>query len=124
MRVGVLSARIAELLTLVWRQLKCQRTNYVAGDLVLQVEHVIKCTVVPLGPEMAARCGVDQLRVDADLVCRTPYAALQDIADAEFLCDLPDLDTSALVGERGIAGYDEETGYLRQVRDDVFGKPI
>jgi hypothetical protein len=46
---------------------------------------------------MRARFGLDQLRGDAQAVARLAHAALQDIANAEFTPDLPDIDRFALV---------------------------
>ena len=43
-----------------------------ARDLVLQSEQVDRVAVEPLRPQMDVAFGVDQLRIDADLVARPP----------------------------------------------------
>ncbi|MGY4282461.1 hypothetical protein ACVWXO_001681 [Bradyrhizobium sp. LM2.7] len=79
--------------------LRLDRRGDRIGDLVLHGEDVDELAVVTFGPEMAAGGGVVELRGDAHAVVRLAHAALDDVADAEFLGDLPDVDRTALVCE-------------------------
>ena len=76
-------------------------------DLVLKVEHVVESAVEPVGPDMRAGLGLDQLGGDAQPVPALADAAFQHIAHAEFAPDLPDVDRLALVDEARIARDDE-----------------
>src|SRR3954447_23373759 len=72
--------------------LRLDRGDDALGDLVLHREDVDELAVVALGPEMAAGRGVVELRGDSHAIVRLAYAALDDVAHAEFLGDLPDVD--------------------------------
>ena len=71
-----------------------------------------------------ACCPLDQLPGDAQPVCGPPHAALQHIADAEFLGDLADVHRLALVGKGRIPGDDEQAGEFRQAGDQVLDEPV
>jgi hypothetical protein len=73
---------------------------------------------------LTAGGGVDQLGVDPHLLARPPHAALQHVAHAQVLGDLPHLHRLALVGEDRVAGDHEEARDLRQVRDQVLGHAV
>ena len=57
-------------------------------DFVLYVEEIGQGLVEPLGPEMIAGFGVDQLHVDAHAVAAALNAALEDIANVQLASDL------------------------------------
>jgi hypothetical protein len=77
------------------------------GDVVLQRKNVSEIAVVPLGPDMIAGLGLDQLRGDADAICGPSHAAFEDIAHAELAPDLLHVYRSALVREGGVTRDDE-----------------
>ncbi len=56
-------------------------------DFVLHVEEIGQGLIEPLGPEMTARLGVDELHVDAHAVSAALDAALEDIADIQLAPD-------------------------------------
>ena len=58
----------------------------------------------PLGPEMTARFGVDELHINAHAVSPALDAALKDIANVQLAPDRFRVGLPALVSERRIAG--------------------
>ena len=64
-------------------ELGVQRARQARDDFVLHVEEIGERLIEPLGPEMIARFGVDELHVDAHAVSAALNAALQDIADVQ-----------------------------------------
>jgi hypothetical protein len=52
------------------------------------------------------------------------HAALDQVADAQLLADLLERHRPAPVGERGIAGDDQEPAQPRQLGDDVLGDAV
>ena len=99
-------------------------SDNVAGDLILHGEDVAQLAVVPLGPDMLASRGVDELTGDTNSPAGSPDAALEDVTDAEFLGDPADVHGSSLVGEGRVARDDEEPAQAGQCRDDVLGDPV
>src|SRR5258706_918618 len=73
---------------------------------------------------MAAGRDVIELNRDAHALAGLAYAAFDDIADAEFLADLLQVDGPALVGERRVARDDEEPAQLRERRDEVLAEAV
>ena len=69
-------------------ELGVQRVRQARDDFVLHVEEIGQRLVEPLGPEMIARFGVDELDVDAHAVSAALNAALEDIADVQLAADL------------------------------------
>ena len=61
-------------------ELGVQRARQARDDFVLHVEEIGERLVEPLGPEMIAGFGVDELHVDAHAVSGALNAALEDIA--------------------------------------------
>ena len=82
------------------------------GDLVLHREHVGEVAVVALRPDVAAGGDVVELGGDAHALARLAQAALEEVAHAELLGDLPEMDGPALVDEGGVAGDHEEPAQL------------
>ena len=62
-------------------ELIVQSAGETGDDLVLHVEEIGERLVEPLGPEMIARFGVDELYVDPHAIAAALNAALDDIAD-------------------------------------------
>ena len=70
-----------------------------AHHLVLDRKDVFELAVVVLGPSMAPRSSVDQLRRDADAVAASAHAAFQHIAYAQLAPDLAHVNRLPLVLE-------------------------
>src|SRR4029077_18632533 len=63
---------------------------------------VADVAIEPLGPKMRTRFGIDQLRVDSDLLAGALDAPFKNIAYPELAADLLNIDRFVLVSERGI----------------------
>ena len=92
-----------------------QRASQSRHDLVLHVEEIGKTLIEPLGPEMIAALGVDELDVDPHAVAAALDAALEHIADVQFAPDRLRVDGLAFVGERRIAGDHVSPANAREV---------
>jgi hypothetical protein len=84
-------------------ELSVQRACQASDDFVLRVEEIGGRLVKPLGPEMIAGFGVDELNVDPHAVYAALNAAFEDIAHVQLVPDLLQIDGLALVGEGGVA---------------------
>ena len=100
-RVGV--RRLFRASRLGGDELGVQRARQARDDFVLHVEEIGERLIEPLGPEMIARFGVDELNVDAHAASAALNAALEDIADIQLAPDLLQIDVLALVGEGRVA---------------------
>ena len=69
-------------------ELGVERACQPRDDFVLHVEEIGQRLVEPLGPEMIAGFGVDELHVDAHAVAAALDAALEHIADVQLAADL------------------------------------
>ena len=78
------------------------------ATLILELEHIFDRAVEPVGPQMRAGFGLDQLRGDADPAAALAHRAFEHIAHAQFAPDLLHIDGLALVGEARIAGDHEQ----------------
>src|SRR6185437_17096544 len=78
------------------------------GDPVLELEHVGKRTLEPIGPEMRTRCRVDELGGDAHAAGRPPHGPLEHVAHAELPPDAFDVYVLPLVNKARIARDDKE----------------
>ena len=58
------------------------------GQLVLNIEEIVKLAVVLLRPNVIALGGVDQLRGDPHTLADPPDAAFQAVGDAQFAPNL------------------------------------
>ena len=85
-------------------ELGVQRVRQARDDFVLHVEKIGQGLIEPLGPEMIARFGVDELHIDAHSVSAALNAALQHIADVQVASDCLHVEPLALVNKRRIAG--------------------
>jgi len=94
-------------------ELQVESSGEAAGDFALRVREVSAVGFEPIGPQVGAVFGVDQLHVDSDLVAGPPHAAFEDIADAELAPDLLHIDARALVGKGGVAAITK----LSEIRD-------
>ena len=64
------------------------RPDHGFGNLVLKIERIFERAVKPLGPQMLAALGLDQLAADADAAAGLAQAALDDVADAKLAPEL------------------------------------
>ena len=105
-------------------ELGVQRAREPRDDFILHVEEIGQGLIEPLGPEMIARFGVDELHVDAHAVSAALNAALQHIADVQLAPDLLHVDGLALVGERRVARDHDRASYPREVGREAFRDPV
>ncbi len=105
-----------------------QRDFELAGDLardvVLDREHVVELTIVPLGPELITAGDVDQLRGDAELLPRSAHAALEDGRHVERRADVAHADVLAFEGERRRARRNLQVFHLGDRVDQFFGNAV
>ena len=64
-------------------ELGVQRVREAGDDFVLHVEEIGERLIEPLGPEMIAGFGVDQLDVDAHAGAAALDATFEDVADVQ-----------------------------------------
>ena len=105
-------------------ELSVERARQARDDFVLHVEEVGQGLVEPLGPEMIARFGVDQLDVDAHAVSAALDAALEHIADVQLAPDLLQIDGLALVSEGRVAPDHERAANARKIGRQALGDPV
>ena len=101
-----------------------ERARQARDDFVLHVEEIGERLVEPLGPEMIAGFGVDELHVDAHAVSAALNAALEDIADVQLAADLLQIDGFALVGEGGVAPDHDGAPYARKIGREALRDPV
>ena len=98
--------------------------DHLPRDAFLQIEHIAEHILVPLGPDVEAGLGVDQLRRDAQAVARASDTALQQKMNPQLAPHPGGVDVFVLVGERGVAGNDEQAPETRQRGDDLLYQAI
>jgi hypothetical protein len=77
-------------------------------DTILQLEYLGEVAIEPIGPDMAAGSGLDELSRNAHSPARFADRTLEDIADAQFAPDLAGVDRLVLVNEGRVPGDDEQ----------------
>ena len=105
-------------------ELCVQRARQARDDFVLHVKEIGQGLIEPLGPEMIARLGVDELHVDAHAVSAALNAAFEDIADVQLAPDRLHVERLAFVCEGRIAGDHERAPYPREVGREALGDPV
>ena len=98
-RIGVFFLR--DLATCRFQKLTFERLRQAADYLALRLRQVCQVGIEPIGPNMSAGLGVDQLRIDLNRFTQPPHAAFENMANAEILTDLLYVDRFTLVGEGG-----------------------
>src|SRR5262249_56403206 len=88
------------------RQRDRERAHDLLHHLVLGREDVGEIAIEPLGPQMPAAAGIDELRRDAHAIAGLADAALEHEAHAEIPSDLLHFDGLALV-DAGAAALDD-----------------
>src|SRR6266851_9768843 len=114
-RLHVAGTASAQPLLLALRQRDRQRADDLLYHLVLRREDVREIAIEPLGPEMPAAAGINELRRDAHAIARLADAALKHKAHTQVAPNLLHLDRPALVGEGGVARDYEQARDLREV---------
>jgi len=105
-------------------ELGVQRIRQPRDDFVLHVEEVGQRLVEPLGPEMIACFGVDELHVDAHSNAVALDAALEHIADVQLAPDRLHVERLAFVGERRVAGDHDRASYPREIGRKALRDPV
>src|SRR5262249_18682915 len=95
--------------------LDVERGGDAAHDVFLALGQRLDGYIEPVGPEMGAALGGDELDVHAQHILDPPQAALYHVVHTEFLADLLHVDGSTLVDEgRGTCDH-EGAGNVRQI---------
>src|SRR5262249_54220679 len=63
--------------------------DHVGRDPILEIEHVLECSIETVSPYMNASFTINELSGNANLPAGFANASLQDVADAELLPHLP-----------------------------------
>ena len=78
------------------------------GDFALNGKEIRDIAIVGLRPEVGIGAGIDELRVDAQMIAGALHAAFEEMRHAEFLSDLPQVTRFGLVlAGRGAADHFE-----------------
>jgi hypothetical protein len=88
-----------------------QRARQARDNLVLHVEKIGERLVEPLGPEVIAGLGVDELDIDAHAGAAALDATLEDVADVQLAAHLLQIDVLAFIGEGGVAADHDRMPY-------------
>src|SRR5262249_168476 len=96
--------------TLLFRLGDCRNhsLDYGSANLVLYLENVGQIAVIPFGPHMPARHGIDELRSNPNAVDRPSDTALNQLSHPKLLRYASRIDGLTLVAEAGIARDDEQ----------------
>ncbi len=90
-------------------------------NLTLDGEDIIERAVVAFGPEVCVGLGVDQLHVDADSICVSLHAALEQVGYAKLLCNFAHVSgITAFVEHHARAADHLQIRDLRQVGQDFI----
>ena len=95
----------------------------VAGDVVLERKRVHDIAVEPLRPQMRVGFSVNQLRIYAELLAAASHTALEHIAHSQFVTDLPYVNRSVSIGERGRPRDHEGIFDVRQIGGQILVIP-
>jgi len=106
------------------RYITVERDGDPTRDFVLQGEQIARVAVEALGPQMRVCGSTDQLRVDSDLIARSPDASFQHVAHPQLAADLLCVDRLVPVRERGIPRDHEHICKSRQIGRQIFGDSI
>jgi hypothetical protein len=100
------------------------RVDNLVSDFVLQFENVGQMPIVPVGPQVNAVAGVDQLGGYPDPIRCLTHTPLEHVAHAQLFCHFADINRFAFECEAGIAGDNEEPALLGQTGNDVFCEAV
>jgi len=124
--VGVFAARgsLRDTVAFEFEDLRLDRAGDRVSDLVLQFEQIGEVTIISLGHDVMAGVCLDQLGGDANSTARFAHAAFEDVAYAQLLPDLFDVDGLALVGESRVAGDYWKGAPAGEHQNDVLGDAV
>src|ERR1700730_3741786 len=105
-------------------EFKIKRPRETAGDLALRFREVGTTGVEPVGPDVRAALGIDQLHIHFDLIIGPADAAFKNIANAELAADLLGIDGFALVDERRVAGDHKASGNPREIGGQIVSDTV
>ena len=109
---------------LLRRELHAQGFGDLAGDLVLDVEHVRHLAVVPLGPQQRVRLRVHELGADPEPVSGTADAPGEHESGLQLLSHVGGGHRLVPEGKHRGPRHDLQALDLRQLRDDVLGDAV
>jgi hypothetical protein len=84
-------------------------------DIVLAFAEACEWLVEALRPHMRAALRRDQLGADPHPRADPAHAAFENIAHAELVANVADVERLAAEGERGLPRYDERTRKMREI---------
>src|SRR5882724_892906 len=113
----------SQLIGLVQRRIH-ECTDNRPHDFVLDREDLGNLAIEPFGPYMIAGLGIDQLSRDSNPLAKSANTALDDVANVQVTCDLPEVGGGAPVAEGRRARPDRQFVPSRQVSDYVLGEPV
>src|SRR5687768_16260601 len=92
-KVQIVSGKVAgravpRAVDLGFLELRRDRPDHPGDDLVLQLENIRYAAVEPVGPEMMAGPGVDQLPRDPHAAARLAHAPFEHVTHAQLPPDL------------------------------------
>ena len=76
-------------------------------NLILDGENIVHIALVLLCPDMFVGLGIDQLRIQVDLVAVSAYTSFQDMRDMEAVADLLNVSCTAILHDAGAADHFE-----------------
>src|SRR5580700_334525 len=95
-----------------------------SSDLVLHSEHVSEPPVIPFGPYMTTRFGINKSRTDTQALAATAHAAFQHVARSQFFGHQLHRNWLTLACETGISSDHNEPASARKLRDYIFCNAI
>ena len=93
-------------------------------NVVANIKYVVHLPVISVGPELAPRARIDQLRRYTHVLIGTLDTAFNDVVNTELLTDLPDIRSLVLICQRELRAMTKEIGKLGQPRDQLLGDSV
>src|SRR5438105_3226773 len=105
-------------------QYNFERVDNARRDFILNREHVLHLAIVSLGPQLKARCDIDELSRDAKPIARLANASLEYGVNLQLPSDRADVFLVSLERKRRSARRNIERADLRESVDDLFADPV
>ena len=115
---------IANTGMIVAKERTAQCHSDVAGDLVLDGEHVVECTVIALRPDVKAVVSANQLRRNAYPVAGLLNTALENVCHTQRKRDSSNIDILVLEREGRCTRRHLEIGQLREHMQQCLGQAV
>ncbi len=100
------------------------RTDYLLGELGLGIDNIPWLADDVLGPDLSIGDGVGELDLDANALADGAQRALDDVAHAERLADIPGIVRPLIEPERRAASHDEEPPGTGNLGNHVVREPV